>query len=159
MYRIEDRSAYIRILQNFLNVQESGRYDIKTKEAVLAHQKESGLPITGEVDYRTFLSIKDAYKSRAVKEDNMGLSHFPYRFGMWGDDVALINSMLAAVLPVFSIDHTPPRGRYFGIDSENAVKYLRGVFMLGEDKTIDPEFFRRLKKEYLILSSEKDKNQ
>ena len=150
MYYITDKVSAIKALQRLLFIEESGFYDDRTRQNVIEHQKANNLPQTGDVDYFTFISIRDKHFQRNILENTRRdvpfESRFPYSFGMYGDDVGLINSILSINAQKYSPDTKKPSGSYYSKDTEQAVSELRHIFMLEDGITVDELFYDRLNK-------------
>ena len=153
MYAVNDRSSAIKAVQRLLSISQSGIYDKKTEDSIKKHQGENGLDITGIVDYKTFLSIKKHHTVKASEEVSyVGIdrSRFPIKLGDSGNDIAIVNSLLASGLSAYTSENILPRGNYFNSYSLDAVIRLREIFNLPLKDEIDVEFLQRLKRETLM---------
>ncbi len=137
-YHVRERERYIRLLCTWLNVKES-KNALKLNEVVRKFRAENGFSEGADVDHDVFIAIRDAYKKRMKNEKFSTLGR-----GNQSDDVARLNSMLRRLVPCFTSDIHPPKGSYFGSDTEAAVKYLRGVFMLDGESVVDGELYERM---------------
>ncbi len=150
MYDIKDKPAAIRRVQRMLNLNENGNYDVRTREEVLAHQRNNSLAESGKVDYETFVSILDEYRmnvlKREVTEKIPFKNEFPYSKGDIGDGPNILNTMLRHAIDALSLDLQKPRGPYFSDASASAVSELRKIFMLGDADYIDEVFYDKLLK-------------
>ena len=63
MYRIEEKIEAIKEVQRLLNLNQTGLFDKKTRDAVLNVQSKYKLAETGIVDYLTFTSIVEEYSN------------------------------------------------------------------------------------------------
>ena len=147
MYRIENKSAAIKEVQRLLGINRTGIYDQPTMRAVKNIQSDRSFPVTGKVDYRTFMIIAADYRK--------GLSHiwnnaylfspsFPYLRGSQGENVSRINEALAIILEDYFYEEDLPYGAYYGETTERGVQYLRGIFGLQGVDGIDEVLMNRI---------------
>ncbi|MBR2343055.1 MAG: peptidoglycan-binding protein [Clostridia bacterium] len=145
MYSIFDTEAAINQVLEYLGLAQNGVYGERERGAVTAHQRAAGLTESGVVDLATFNSLRDTYRRgearSAAPVGVLSSPSFPYSFGDTGNDVAVLNSMLADVLTLYTTEGYLPRGSYFTRDSENAVRELRRIFRLPDSNELDEDFF------------------
>ena len=148
MYELTNRAAALRNVQNMLGLNESGIYDTKTKNRVLLHQKDNSLQESGVIDYLTFLSIVREYNNSKLKykvsQKTPFRDGFPYKKGDFGDEINILNSMIRKAINEYRLNSTLPRGPYYSDATIEAVRELRGIFMLSQVDFIDEEFYDRL---------------
>lgn len=150
MYRIEDKASAIKNVQKYLLLNMSGDYDEKTRDAVMEFQEEQRLPVTGIVDYLTFLQLRNKYLhvqivNEAQKE--LKYSEFPLSGDEYGSDIALLNARISTALERYTHEDLPPRGNYYSDYTKSAVGRLRDVFTLRPGTDVDEIFFVRLKRD------------
>ena len=148
MYRISDKGAAIAEVQRLLNTTQTGVYDENTQKIVAEQQKVNNLPITGSVDYKTFLSILKLYSSRRFSEAEespfIPKARFPIKKGSLGSEIEYINILLKNILEEYKIDYKIPYGRYYGYDTENAVIALGRLFDIPAENGVTLELYNRI---------------
>lgn len=147
MYRIEDDISAIKEVQRLLGLNETGRYDGKTRSAVLNIQRKHALDENGVTDYETFVAIVKEYRKRkdGIWDNGYLFSpSFPFKGGELSDDAARINEALARVLKNYGYEGVIPRGKYIGTDTISGVIFLREIFGIGKKDEIDAAFMNRL---------------
>jgi hypothetical protein len=150
MYRIDDKAEAIKEVQKLLNLNQTGLFDKKTKDAVLNVQSKYKLEETGVVDYQTFTLITEDYrneKNNKWDSDYLFNPRFPYVIGDIGDNVLKINEAMEIVLADFSYEETIPKGKYLGVDTIKGVRFLRKIFNMNESDEIDEALMSRIMKE------------
>lgn len=150
MYEIEDRASAIKELQRLLFENETGVYNDKTRNKVVEVQLGEGIEPSGIVDLMTFNAIVDRFRKDGLitkTNNNAPLEgNFPYEQGDFGNDTAILNSMLAAVIEKHGIQLWRPKGGYYSRITVSAVKRLREIFNLPPGTHIDEIFYDRLKR-------------
>ena len=147
MYRIEDDISAIKEVQRLLGLNETGRYDGKTRSAVLNIQRKHALDESGVTDYETFVAIVKEYRKRKDEIWDNGYlfsPSFPFKEGELCDDAARINEALARVLKSYGYDGVIPHGKYIGTDTIYGVLFLREIFGIDKRDEIDAAFMNRL---------------
>lgn len=155
MYRIEDRTAYIRLIQKFLGIKENGIFDKKTKEAVKDAQRYGGLIGSGVVDRQTFELLLAKYKDRRIEEADYPLYSFPYKNGDRGEDITVLNNLLRKVLRSYTRDHVLPKGDYYNVYTDMAVDFLQRTFGMERRSYVDKKLFARILDELRAIELEK----
>ena len=147
MYDIEDRVAALKEVQRLLSVNQTGVYDNNTRDAVKIIQAAYSYDNKDEVDYTTFTYILQEYlkrEAKKVKTDYLFSPKFPYTESDLDENVRLINEALKIVLKDYAYEGNYPDGKYFGVNTINAVNFLRAIFRLTPMNEIDEEFLNRL---------------
>lgn len=147
MYRIEDQTSAIKELQRLLGIAQTGYYNAKTRELVMATQESEKMPVTGIADYRTFSAIVKKHRMNAQQtwSNNYLFSpSFPYKEGDMDENVQKINKGIAAVAQGYSYEGTVPNGKYYGYHTVMASNYLRKVFGMEASDVVDESFMNRL---------------
>jgi len=150
MYRIDDKVGAIKEVQRLLNLNQTGLFDKKTREAVLDAQAKYRLAETGVVDYLTFTLIAENYrneKSNLWSSDYLLNPRFPYVIGDMGENVLRINEALQVVLNDYTYEGIMPKGRYLNDNTIQGAKFLRKLFGMNESNEIDEELMSRIMKE------------
>jgi len=150
MYRIDDKVGAIKEVQRLLNLNQTGLFDKKTREAVLDAQAKYRLAETGVVDYLTFTLIAENYrneKSNLWSSDYLLNPRFPYVIGDMGENVLSINEALQVVLNDYTYEGIMPKGRYLNDNTIQGAKFLRKLFGMNESNEIDEELMSRIMKE------------
>ena len=117
MYRIEEKDKAIQSVQRLLAIKETGVYDKNTSNSVAEHQSKNSLPETGIVDYTTFMSLVNEYKTLIQnKKDTFGIladPSFPYKPGDHSADIGYINAVLRNILSDYRFEYKLPYGIYY----------------------------------------------
>ena len=146
MYIINDKTAAIREIQRLLSLSETGVYDRRTINAVMNAQRSFGLEPNGRIDLRSFELLVLNHRER-IKGSATGLpslNNFPYEPGAGGDEVSIINSLLANAVKKLGFKYIPPRGRYYSIRTASIVKRLREIFLMEEGYHIEEKLYKRI---------------
>ena len=150
MYRIEDRSAYIKIIQKLLGQNETGIYTEKLKKAILEFQTVNNISPTGVVDLLTFSALikkhKEAITKSNIKDNFLNLEAFPYTYGSIGSDVLYINTLFADLIKKYNLDVNSPRGSFYGADSSNAAAFFRRATLSEPGNSTDELLFYKILK-------------
>ena len=147
MYHINDTVSALKEVQRLLNVNETGIYDEKTKDAVEKIQKTYGIESVNTVDYATFNAILDEYKKEKIKRLNFKYLYnpkFPYVIGDMGDNVKLINDSIRLVLEDYVYEDLLPKGTFLNQITLTAANFLRKIFKMEPSEEIDEAFMNRL---------------
>lgn len=148
MYNIENKSEAVQRIQRFIGENETGIYDNKTIKSVAEHQKLYNLPITGIVDYETFLSIISKYKKSLDTHHQQGSilfnPTFPYKPGDHSSNIGTINSILREIFKYYKLESKLPYGDYYNQDTILAVREIRNIFRFPQGDTIDTSLFNRM---------------
>lgn len=148
MYYITDKASYIRELQRLLGIRQSGRYDNVTRARVNEIKVREGLSADGAVDYAVFLLILDEYRKQRGSQ-SIYSSYLPIKYGDIGEHVGYFNSLMTELLRGYSADVLKPRGRFFGKESIDAVRYFRTLYRIDpESEVIDPRLADMLERDF-----------
>jgi peptidoglycan hydrolase-like protein with peptidoglycan-binding domain len=150
-----DRGLAVRNLQYYLDylsrfyqsvppVSNDGIFGDATRSAVIAIQKEFGLPANGIVDrdtwnalYNAYLGIIDQLEGQLSAGDVIPFPGVILRLGSESDEVALIQRYLNAIADTYTdIPKVDPTG-YFGTATQNAVLAFQRIFGLPDNGIID----------------------
>lgn len=170
MYRLGDERAAIREIQKYLHfisdrvtsdvprIAIDGIYGDETKEAVMQFQRYAGIKESGAVDFETFNLLFKEYSNAKLlyggEEYYINEKLFPFKKGDMGREILYINLMLDELGKLFTeiprVDLKP----YFSLSTENAVKEMRNVFMLGNEPIVDFFLFDRMRYELKLRGEE-----
>lgn len=155
MYRIEDRTTYIRLIQRYLGIKENGIFDKQTKDAVKRAQRNGGLVESGVVDRQTFELILTNYKDRRIEDSDYPLYSFPYKNGDRGEDITVLNNLLRKVLRSYTQEHVLPKGDFYNSYTDTAVNFLQLTFGMERRPYVDKKLFARILDELRAIELEK----
>ena len=156
MYYIEDKPAAIKEIQAYLRgigydalpVIISGIFDDNTTIAVRDFQDKNSLPVTGKVDYETFVILYDNYKfkteERRIREKHDSFISFPVSVGMSGNEIEYVNDMIIEILDYYGHYHNVRRGRFFTAATEDGVIILQNIFNISPTGKIDEHTYNRM---------------
>ena len=155
MYRINDKSAAIRTVQNYLSIvggfeaflASTGVYDDNTRRAVYDFQAENGLVANGVVNRETLEKLYDAVSSAEIikkTRENYSFISFPVLPGQINDQLLIINGMLLRLLNHYRLPHSLRMSRFYSSATSEAVKMIRRIYLLEEVDLIDEELFSRM---------------
>lgn len=160
MYRINDKPAAIRAVQEYLRtvgdenifIFPSGIYDDNTKEAVRKFQSNRNLEPTGEVDRITFDLIFSEH-ILLTERDNLrritdSFITFPLYPGRAQRGMTHINRILANLLDYYGFTHRLRGGDFYSLETEEAVRILREIYLLENANLIDEDFYIRITKDH-----------
>lgn len=150
MYNILDKAEAIKSVQRYLRLSESGNYDSKTKSGVISFQEYWGITPSGIVDNVTFDLLRENYYRENAADDaarSDSLDNFPYKKDDYGNDLSIINSHISSTLENYSYYDRLPRGSYFDLYTERAIRRLREIFSIDGENTLDKELYARIKRE------------
>lgn len=142
MYRIENKTAAIREVQQYLRVLAlagkeiplvavDGIYGEATEAAVRAFQKSRRIPTSGKVDLRTFTLLYEEYEGieETRRLDALPLPEgFPLKEGDTGDAVLLLQVLLSSLREYYPDIGRVPSSSVFSSDTAAAVRSLELVF-------------------------------
>ena len=151
-YRQDDKASYIKHLQRMLGVAEIGFIN---KETVRAVQQIKRLYPGADnilVDYCTFLAIQEMYRNRAIHT----LYPFKHRYMDCNEEINGINQKIGIIIKFHKLRLRTPKGRVFGYDTLRAIKFLRQVYLLADDDTIDSELLYCIEKDYMSIIAMKN---
>ena len=150
-----DRGLAVRNLQYYLDylsrfyqsvppVSNDGIFGDVTRSAVIAIQKEFGLPANGIVDrdtwnalYNAYLGIIDQLEGQLSAGDVIPFPGVILRLGSESDEVALIQRYLNTIADTYTeIPKLDPTG-YFGTATQNAILAFQRIFGLPDNGIID----------------------
>ncbi len=164
---LEDTDTPVRNLQKWLRVLSrtdpnlpeifiDGIYGKETKDAVMAIQKQNGLPVTGETDLDTFNIIYNAYEKNVGDFEMMG--YVPdfnnYKdnrisFGDEFDDIFVLQALLNTIALDDKRFYVTPSGKYDG-NTQSSVNLFRKATGREEgnfvDRTLWNDLIRYIKK-------------
>ncbi len=156
MYRIDDKPEAIRQVQTYLRVvgnpeifiYPSGIYDENTRLSVIDFQTSRDITPSGDVDKTTFDLLFSEYVTANDKNElNRTLDSFisfPLLPGDSSDGMTHINKTLSRVLEHYGHTHSLRGGNFYSDETAEAVKIMRGIYMLEELEMIDEVFYLRL---------------
>lgn len=149
MYRINDKSAYIKRLQKMLGLPEVGRLDARTRAAIKGIQEANGLAPSGLPDYGTHLLILEKYREAEMKR-RFSFIIRPYEVS---ELMPEINNSLSRLINLYGFAVRHPHGIVYGYDSIKAVKMLRRVYCIAENENIDFLLMDRITREVLSMDA------
>lgn len=129
----------------------NGIYDDKTRDAVMALQKEAGLPVNGIYDYETYAYLKERFDQTLFAD--VGIYPFPstkgyiLKSGDVGDLVSIVQIMLSSVRLYYDLPHVPMNGR-FDMATESVVREFQRISKLSESGALDGKTWGRLAEAY-----------
>ncbi len=133
------------------HVSKDGIYGTQTADAVSQFQAHRQLPVTGRVDYDTYVVLRDEVTDiqNAPVTDVFMPSEAMHR-GAQGDRIILLHYMLSLFDRRHPHMYRVPKGSYFGKETECAVKVLQSCFCEEADGCMTPQLFRKVQS-YLSL--------
>lgn len=155
IYKMNDKAAAVSEIQRYLQNAEStngyiapsGIYDENTRAAVISFQTENGIKPSGKVNHVTFTRLYDDYVKRTIFENIQEISRqnikFPLKPGDFGEEIELLNKMLAELLDFYGVDHSLRASKYFSESTRLAYLAARELFGL-DNETLDHIFYNRL---------------
>lgn len=164
--RIGTQGVQVRTIQYYLNVlayfngnlispPTDGIYGESTAQAVRQYQQYYGLPVTGEVDLNTWVSITGTYNdvlNSLPPEYTEGRAKlYPGYFlsqGMSGEDVRDLQTYLAAIgRNIPQISEIPVTG-FFGSQTRNAVAAFQRLYGIPANGTVGPVTWNAIARQY-----------
>ncbi len=167
--QLGSRGESVRVLQYFLsyvaafnefipNVTVDGIFGEKTRESVLAFQRNHNLEATGIVDEKTWNEIYADYRSIIANipiEVAFPLTQtypgFELKQGMRGDSVKAIQEYLNYIALFFKNVPTVAPSGYFGPSTTTAVRRFQNEFGLKTDGIVNEETFNEITTVYTDL--------
>lgn len=152
MYREQQKTQHIYDLQTFLRriqrengespLVPDGIYGAETAEAVRAHQRANGLPVTGEADRETWDSIYDAAAQLfAADTSPAAVLFFPESGvlspGSRGRAVFVLQLMLGTAAPHYGNAAPVPLTGEYDPETAAAVRMMQAVFALPQTGVTD----------------------
>ena len=152
MYSEEQKSQHIYDLQTCLRrlqqergvspLVPDGIYGAETAEAVRAHQRECGLPVTGRVDRETWDSIYAAAAQLFAADTPPAAVLFFPRSGVLapgsrGRAVCVLQLILATAAPHYANTAPVPLTGEYDPETAAAVRLMQGVFILPQTGVTD----------------------
>lgn len=153
MYSEEQKSQHIYDLQTCLRrlqqergvspLVPDGIYGAETAEAVRAHQRECGLPVTGRVDRETWDSIYAAAAQLFAADTPPAAVLFFPRSGVLapgsrGRAVFVLQLILATAAPHYANTAPVPLTGEYDPETAAAVRLMQGVFIPAADRRDRP---------------------
>ena len=152
MYSITDKKKAIRLIQRYVGLTENGVYDKRVRDAVVKFQEEMELSVSGEVDYNTFVYLRDNYKAgREVSEyvSNMDIERYPYSRGDYGEHIRRANADMGVALLNYTHERPMPRGGVYDASSEAAAIRLGEIYGIPSDGRLGEILHARILREIL----------
>ena len=150
MYFLDDKKSYYKAIQRMLGVNQSGKWDKATIDAIYKTLRERDIDWNGVLDNGSFDMLRDIYRDRARSSQYL-IQQIQLTIGEGGEGVEAINSLLSSVIRGYTVDLRPPKGRFISHDSIKAAKYLRQVYLLDDKDYIDSELIYYLNMELNLL--------
>lgn len=147
MYRIENKREYIKRIQKYLGVNQTGFTDVQTVNAIKALQKKHDVVESGVLSYKTFKWLISDYRNRIRLSFPTVISAFPYSKGDQGKDVTTLNAAIYDVLKELKYQGHLPRGDFYNEYTERAVKALRNIFGFKDENYVDKLLYLRIVEE------------
>ncbi len=134
-------------------VNPDGIFGAETEAAVIAFQKEVGLPPNGMVDFATWTAIFDAYMNASRMISLQPIQPFPagdykIRRGERSDIVLIIQLMLSALAISLEIFDEIERSGIYDEKTEAAVVEFQKLHLLPPNGIIDYKTWNTLAKSY-----------
>ena len=148
MYEINDTATYLKRVQRWLNVNESGHFDAKTRNAVMKFQRESGLEVDGRVDFVTFSRLSKKHRASELGKMLAVEKYTPF-FGRgdFGEEVTDFNNELRLALDGYTHEYPVPSGGIYDERSERAMLRLKEIYGSGSTAFGEGEFLLRMLRE------------
>ena len=152
MRMIDDKTAYIREIQQFLTVALdnsgitfiNGNLDGATRCAIVRFKTENGLSPDTEIDLETYELIYADYLRKCD-------GHIELNEGARSDGVLLLNTMLKTVLKSYTDPPTLYVRDYYSAGTAEAVLFLKVIYGMQPSRDADSEFIKRIKAEYSLI--------
>ncbi len=131
----------------------NGVFDEQTRTALLAFQREYGLPETGEADEETWNRLASVYRGFIASVAGGGVSAeaFPgvlLTLGSSGADVEAVQTFLGVIAEVYTEIAPPAVTGNYDTATENAVRVLQGLFGLPQSGVVGPITWALLAEKY-----------
>lgn len=158
-YDSTDREMRTRVLQRMLgaladpSVQENGRYDEATREAVRQFQRMRGYPATGVADRRTWEEMSRLYRERETDSVIEGIRPFVGRqrriYPRERSDLVMILQLILNELRLRYDGFGPiPISGIYDEMTEDAVRQFQRINLLPMDGVIDGRTWNRMARQY-----------
>lgn len=144
------------VIEGYPSVIQDGIYGASTEEAVRTFQRNFNLPVTGQVDYTTFLAIVEAYDD-AIEQLNIlngPVQRFPVSLtiipGQSHPVVYLVQGMLSALHDIYpEIKKSPLSGTVDPVTAEN-IRFIQTVSGIPVTGAINSQTYQRIVALYRI---------
>ena len=157
---------YLRVISDFnpksAEVTPNGVFDEETKNAVLAFQREYGLPETGEVNEETWNKLSSVYLGLIDSAESSGAGIaaevFPgtlLNLGSSGEDVEILQTYLNTVAQVYTEIPTINVSGTFDAATENAVIIFQRIFGIPQSGVVGPITWEILAEKYAEIENGK----
>lgn len=157
---------YLRVIAEFnpkiAEVTPNGVFDEETKNAVLAFQREYGLPETGEVNEETWNKLSSVYLGLIDSAESSGAGIaaevFPgtlLNLGSSGEDVEILQTYLNTVAQVYTEIPTVNVSGTFDAATENAVIIFQRIFGIPQSGVVGPITWEILAEKYAEIENGK----
>lgn len=157
---------YLRVIAEFnpkiAEVTPNGVFDEETKNAVLAFQREYGLPETGEVNEETWNKLSSVYLGLIDSAESSGAGIaaevFPgtlLNLGSSGEDVEILQTYLNTVAQVYTEIPTINVSGTFDAATENAVIIFQRIFGIPQSGVVGPITWEILAEKYAEIENGK----
>ena len=157
---------YLRVISDFNpkipEVTPNGVFDEQTKNAVLAFQREYGLPATGEADEETWNKLSSVYLGLINSAESSGAGVaadvFPgtlLNLGSSGEDVEVLQTYLNTVAEVYTEIPTVNVSGTFDAATENAVIIFQRIFGIPQSGVVGPITWEILAEKYAEIENGK----
>ncbi len=149
MYRIDDekgavtevqRELYARYLRSGKTgprVPVDGIYGTETEAAIRQYQSDTGLPVTGKTDYRTFDALMNEPDRTPDPAKTLAV-------GSAGTEVERLHLLLSELSKHFHVFPTVPRAGYYGEDTTECVRHMQRALRMEETGEVTDLFFEEL---------------
>ncbi len=157
---------YLRVIAEFNQtippVTPNGVFDEQTRNAVLAFQREYGLPETGEADEETWNRLASVYigliASAESSSGSIAAEVFPgtlLSLGSSGEDVGLLQTYLNTVAEVYTEIPVISVNGNFDAATDNAVRIFQGIFGIPQSGVVGPITWEILAEKYAEIENGK----
>lgn len=141
---------------------QNGVFDEATLVAVLAFQREYGLPDTGEVNEETWNRLSSVYQGLVSSVDNgVSAEKFPgtlLNVGSSGADVERVQTFLNTVSDVYSEIPKITADGVYGTATRNAVIAFQRLFGIAESGIVGPVTWELLAEKYNEIENGKNRS-
>lgn len=169
--RLGDSGKDVNIVQFFINsianynpvvpsVGMTSTYNPETLAAVKAFQQYAGLPVTGEVDPKTYQRLYDEYQGMLLAHESLFREKtprkypgYPLRTGSTGSDVRNMQLYLLGIAKKYPEIPQVIAVGYFGDLTEKAVKAFQEKFGLKADGIVGPATWNKIISIYREIAS------
>ena len=159
MYKQRDKSQSIREIQNQLSailtptnyIAENGIYDIKTEEAIREFQRSQNLSVSGIVDFQTRNLLYNEYL-KVKKRDIVNRSSTYLAFPIMPQDrnygMKILSRTIATLMEYYGYSHSIRESEYYTPQLVEAVKSLRGIYMMEDSEHIDEALYMAITRDF-----------